>query len=440
MSPDDPDRMAAPDPVTGLPRRPALLETLRVALHHAQRMHRTVAVARIDIPNLQQIWGTTGREGAEMVLRDASRALLASIRDGDAVGRTPEGNFTWVLVGAGSPADTRRAIERIMARMPRVIDWDGAELHPRYHLGVALYPNDSRRAEQLIDRAQAAVTMPVNDPVVFFNRDDHAAVIESHHLETALRKAVEAGALELHYQPVLESATLEVRGFEALARWPQGPEGVPVAPATFIPIAERTGLIHDLDDWLLRTAAAQAAQWARAGYRGLRISVNVSPVQLLDEAFQKRFLTSLGRAAPDLAGNQIAVEVTESLLIQDRLRAGAALRVLGEKGVAAYMDDFGTGCSNIAELQAFPFAAVKIDQSFTQGLGTDPRSKALVRAIVAMANALELETIAEGGETEDQLSHLRELGARCVQGYLTGRPMPAAAATDLLESRGMVER
>lgn len=318
-------------------------------------------------------------------------------------------------------------IGRVTGRLPQVVRWKGEALRPHSHLGIAVYPDEATEPEPLIDRAQESITIASPDPVVFFDPQAHSAVLATHRLEIALRMAVQTEALQLHYQPVIDAETLEVRGFEALARWPQGPDGTPVAPAAFIPLVERIGLIGDRGDWVLRIAVIQTERWARAVDRQLHVSVNVFPLQLRRGGFAQDFLATLHRTAPAPRGNRIAVEVTENHLV-DVPGPQAVLSELARGGIVLYMTDFGTGCANLVELQALPFAAVKIDQWFVRGLADSKRKSALVNSIIAMARALGLGTIAEGVETEQEFIRVRELGCQCMHGYWTGRPMSAPEA------------
>jgi len=312
----------------------------------------------------------------------------------------------------------------------------GELVYPRFRAGVALFPDDADTAETLLDYAREAANMPVSEPVAFFAPRVDAELRERRRLEGALREALKAGELELHYQPVVEAETGRVAGFEALARWPQGPGGEAVPPARFIPVAESAGLIGDLGEWALRTAARQAREWAQAGHVGLRIAVNVSAAQFHQPDFAESVISALEiEPGPEL-GNSIALEITESLLIQGQAGAKRMLDRLAARGVPLYLDDFGTGYSALTYLHTLPFDVLKIDQCFTREFEQSKYSRAAAQFIVSFAASLNLRVIAEGVETQAQFDNMRAIGCDYVQGYFTGRPVPAAQATAALASSG----
>ncbi|MDE2197022.1 MAG: EAL domain-containing protein [Gammaproteobacteria bacterium] len=419
------------DPLTGLFNRQGLLLQVGPLLVRTLHNGRHAAVVTLEITNFHQIADELGQVAADELLRLFAVHLREVLRAGDIASRVLDTRFCMVLADMASPDDVRRVMEHMFKQLPHELDVAGKTIVPKLRAGVAISPADASEAEQLLDFSQRALHALTSEPVVFFAPAINLTLQENRKLELALRQALDEETLELHYQPVVDSGSRHVRGFEALARWPSGPDGA-VPPGRFIPLAESCGLIVPLGDWALRTAARQAAYWERQGRRRLQIAVNVSPLQFREERFLTRVTESITATGATLRNVNLAMEITENLLIHNLEEVRIILVGLKELGIALYLDDFGTGYSSLGYLHNLPFDVVKIDQSFTRQLGVEARSEAMVKTIVALAGQFGLAVIAEGVETEEQLAMVRKLRCKYVQGFLTGRPMPAAEAERLL--------
>lgn len=427
------DFLSTHDSVTGMLNRNGILAGLRIAINRRYGTESVIALVKIEVVNFRQLTVGITHSTVEELVRQIAKCLRFAAREGDLVGRTLESRFVVSYLNLSAVEDVHELVEQLIGYMPVEIKIADDLFALRYRLGVALYPDDADSPESLFDLAMSALHTSSEESVVYFSPEINAAVGERRNLEKALRHALEKEELELYYQPVVNAVSRRICGFEALARWPEGPGGKPVSPGKFIPVAESAGLIGELGEWVLRTAAAQTAKWVAEGYTDLRVAINVSASQFQHSDFSASITETLKRHGEVSLGRNLAVEITESLLIDNRDTMREALMRLSEAGITLYLDDFGTGYSSLAYLHTLPFNVLKIDQTFTQRLGTDPRSLAMVQTILAFAKTLGIETIAEGVETEDQLKIVRELGCNLVQGYLTGRPLPVEEAHKLLQ-------
>jgi diguanylate cyclase (GGDEF)-like protein/PAS domain S-box-containing protein len=412
--------LADHDSLTGLSNRAAFNEFLTVAVDDCARRESQLAVISVDFDRFKEINDVFGHPVGDAVLRDMAIRLQSAA--GDAfVARLGGDEFSIVQTQGEQPAATEELAARLMAATTPPIEVNGHLLRTALSIGAAIYPTDGGDPQTLLANADAALYRAKQEgrgSVRFFEREMDQRLRERRALQQDLRAAIESNQLELHYQP---QATLDRRivGFEALARWSH-PQLGRVAPDLFIPLAEESGLIIELGEWILRTACDEAASWQSPK----TIAVNLSPAQ-----FKHGDLVATVHSAlldSGLAPHRLELEITEGVLIGDFSRAVAILHKMKSLGVRIAMDDFGTGYSSLSYLQSFPFDKIKIDRSFIMKLTRDSKSATIVRTIISLGKGLSLPITAEGVETEEQLTLLREEGCDEVQGYLVGKPLPIA--------------
>ncbi|HEY0780583.1 MAG TPA: EAL domain-containing protein, partial [Gemmatirosa sp.] len=422
------------DRVTGLPNRALFRDQLRHALAQSRRDGRAVGVLVLDLDGFQAINLSLGHAGGDALLAAVAQRLQGVVRDTDVLARL--GGDEYAILSAngatveGLDALARRVVDAI--RRPFVVC--GREATVAASVGVTTSPNDPGGVDELIGNATTAlydVQGAGGNGHRFYSTDLNARLHLRMALETDLRHALERGQLFLHYQPKMDVATGRVRGFEALLRW-QHPERGLVSPVEFIPVAEATGLIVPIGEWVLRTACAQLAAWRAEGLPLAAVSVNLSARQFKHADLLSVVHAALADHAVDPA--LLELEVTESLLMDDTAHTVAVLQGLREAGVGISLDDFGTGYSSLGYLKRFPIDCIKLDKSFVRDAVTDRQSGAITEAIIALGHSLGLSVVAEGVETPEQLTYLAERACDVVQGYLFGRPMAADAAAELMQA------
>jgi diguanylate cyclase (GGDEF)-like protein/PAS domain S-box-containing protein len=413
--------LAMHDPLTELPNRVLLIERLEQAIASVSRRRDMAALLLLDLDRFKDINDTLGHPAGDLLLQQVAVRLGACVREVDTVARIGGDEFSIVLVGIKDAIDAQLLSRRVLETFQTPFDLDGHEVLVTVSVGVALIPTDGSIPDKLLQHADIALYRAKEDgrnASRFFEPEMDARLQRRKAVERELRLALSRDELELYYQPKVSLRSDEVAGVEALVRW-QHPERGLVPPGEFIGIAEETGLILQLGEWVLRTACRQAAAWP-----GLEMSVNISPAQ-----FRQPDLVQIVRSALEQSGlepRRLELEVTESVLIQQPDAAAKLLDDLKALGVHVAMDDFGTGYSSLGYLQRFHFDKIKVDRSFIWAIETEPAAKAIVRAVINLANSLGMLTCAEGVETSEQLSALRCEGCSEVQGYLFGKPMPAA--------------
>jgi diguanylate cyclase (GGDEF)-like protein len=421
--------MAHHDALTDLPNRLQLYEQLRQLLART-RQGRHVAVFCLDLDRFKDVNDAHGHPVGDLLLKAVADRLRQCIRDADMVARLGGDEFAIMQAGTSQPTDATSLASRLIEVISAPYELDGKRVTVDLSIGIALAPGDGLDPEQLLKNADMALYRAKSDGqglYRFFEPDMDARMQARRNLEIDLRKAIANGEFELFYQPLVDMKTEYVTGFEALIRW-HHPERGMVPPLDFIPIAEETGLIVPLGDWVLRQACAEAATWPG----NVKIAVNLSPVQFKNKILLPSVISAL--AASGLSPNRLELEITESVLLQD---SGATLAVLHELrglGVRISMDDFGTGYSSLSYLRKFPFDKIKIDQSFIFDMSDHDDSLAIVRAVIAMGSGLGIVTTAEGVETAEQFKQLKLEGCTEVQGYLFSPPRPAADVKGLLAS------
>ena len=428
--------LAEHDVLTELPNRSLCVERLRQAMDGAHASGQRVAVLFIDLDRFKSINDTLGHHIGDGLLRSVAQRLSDAVRTGDTVSRLGGDEFVIVMQEVADGDDVRQMVERRLIPLIRQTHHvEGHELQISCSVGVAVYPDDGHDLDELMRRADAAMyeaKAAGRDMARFYAPEIEQAAIERQSLEHHLRHALERNELRLHFQPRVSAATFEAVGAEALLRW-QHPELGVVAPGRFIPVAEETGLIRPIGLWVLRQACAQLARWNEPGLQELALSVNLSVAQLADPELVEQLRSYLQEHQLD--PGRLELEITESHLMDNADQAEERLMALKALGVKLSIDDFGTGYSSLAYLKRFAIDKLKIDQSFVHDLLSDPTDLAIIRAIIALGQALGLGIVAEGVEGPDEADKLKALGCDELQGYHFARPMPAEMLERWLRER-----
>jgi diguanylate cyclase (GGDEF)-like protein/PAS domain S-box-containing protein len=408
--------MAHHDPLTDLPNRAAFTEHLTTTLDQAAKDKENFAVLCIDLDRFKEVNDVFGHARGDSLLREVSQRLRAAA--GDAfVARLGGDEFIVVLKDGAQPSSAGALADRVLASVADELEIDGQSLRIGLSVGVAIFPSDGEDASTLIGNADAALYRAKSQgrgTICFFEADMDKRLRERRALQHDLCSAIARGELILHYQPQARIGG-RITGFEALVRWQHPTRGM-IPPNTFIPVAEESGLILSLGEWILREACREAASWPNK----LQIAVNLSPIQFRHGDLPGLVLQTLLETG--LSPDRLELEITEGVLIGDFTRAVSILRRLKDLGVRIAMDDFGTGYSSLSYLQAFPFDKIKIDRAFIANLDSSPQSAAIIRAVIGLGRGLDLPVIAEGVETDEQLAFLRRESCDEVQGFLVGRP------------------
>ena len=412
--------LAMHDALTRLPNRVLLLERLDQAIASVSRRRDMAALLLVDLDRFKDVNDTLGHPAGDLVLKEVAARLSACVREVDTVARIGGDEFAIVQVGINDASEAQQLSRRLLELFQTPLELDGHEALVTASVGVALIPTDASVPSKLLQLADIALYRAKEEgrnATRFFEPEMDARLQRRKAIERELRLALTRDQLELFYQPKISLLTDELAGVEALVRW-RHPERGLVPPVEFIGIAEETGLILQLGEWVLRTATHQASRW-----EDLQVSVNISPAQ-----FRQPDLVQVVHSAlrdSGLAPDRLELEITESVLIQQPDAAAKLLDDLKKLGVRVAMDDFGTGYSSLSYLQRFQFDKIKVDRSFIGAIGIEPSAAAIVRAVINLASSLGMLTCAEGVETDEQLAALRDEGCSEVQGYLFGKPMPA---------------
>jgi diguanylate cyclase (GGDEF)-like protein/PAS domain S-box-containing protein len=425
---------ATHDPLTGLPNRILLAETLRQVMAEAKLTHTQVAVMFIDIDQFKFINDSLGHAAGDELLSTLAQRLQSCIRGEDVVARHGGDEFVVVVKSFNSIDEVRRVAERIVGAVARPCVVAGCDLSASCSVGISLCPLDAQDIDTLLRNADAAMYRAKElgrNNFQFFAADMNAHFADRMELVARLHRALERSEFRLHYEPKFDLATRRIVGAEVLIRW-QTPDGI-VSPADFIPVAEETGLIVPIGDWVLRTACAQARTWLSAGVPMVPMSVNLSRRQLVSGDIAAQVAEAL--VAAKLPAKYLELEVTESAVMRDTETAVEMLRRLRELGVKIAMDDFGTGYSSLYYLKQLPLDRLKIDQSFVRDVTTNPDDSAIIKAIISLGHILELRVLAEGVETAEQLDFLRDNHCDEMQGYHLARAMPASEFVELLRAQ-----
>ncbi|MDP2833128.1 MAG: EAL domain-containing protein [Pseudomonadota bacterium] len=431
------DRLAHFDPLTELPNRLLFNARLDHALQRAERDGTLLTLLFIDLDRFKNINDALGHPAGDRVLQDVARRLSNCGRAEDTVSRLGGDEFAMALEGQGSAALASGMADKLLAALTLPFDLDGQAVFVGASIGISIYPTDGKDAATLLKNADAAMHQSKDDgrnTFRFYNAAMTRAARERLTLETNLRHAIERQEFLVYYQPQVDVSSGAILGVEALVRWDHPASGL-IAPDRFIPLAEETGLIVPLGEWVLFTACTQARAWLDgADLPNLSVAVNLSPRQ-----FRQHNLAAHVRAVLDASGLPAALlelEITESAIMENPGQAIATLQALKDLGITISIDDFGTGYSSLAHLKRFPIDKLKIDQSFIRDIPQDRSDMEIAATIIAMARNLHLKVLAEGVETEDQLAFLQIHGCDAYQGYLCSRPIPAPALEQWLAQRG----
>ena len=429
--------MARHDALTGLPNRPHLLENLEAELDAARAGKERCALILIDLDRFKAINDTLGHVAGDHLLEQVSRCLESVISDEMTAGRLGGDEFAVVVPIVESRAELEQLCLALIGALHGPFHYHEQRLFVGASIGVSFGPRDGETVEELVRNADLALYQAkdgAGNEFCFYEPGLHARSEERRRIELGLRSAVENGELSLNYQPVVDARTGAIESFEALLRWNSAELG-PISPAKFIPIAEDTGLLGKIGEWVLRSACREAATWpAHIG-----IAVNVSPRQVQDPAFLVTLMSALTQA--QLEPQRLELEVTESVFLELTGKTQKVLQQIQSIGVRLAMDDFGTGYSSLGYLRRADFDTLKIDQSFVQAVSEeDKESTAIIRAVVALAGSLGMTTVAEGVATQEQLQLVRSLGCDKIQGFIFSRPVSAETARTMLQGPSLPAR
>lgn len=424
--------LANHDALTGLPNRRLLIDRLGQALALAHRENHQVAVLFMDLDRFKTINDSLGHMTGDALLQNVARRLSETLREGDTVSRLGGDEFVVVLPSLDQPKAAEKVALKLVDALAPPIDLGGQELRVSASIGISLFPEDGRDTETLLRNADSAMyhakDMGRNN-YQFFMEQMNVAAAERLRLENDLHRALERQEFELHFQPRVSVANGLACGIEALIRW-RHPERGLVLPEHFIPVAEDTGLIVPIGEWVINEACRQGTAWCAAGLPQIPVAVNLSPRQFR----QSNLVDTVARAIERHGWpcNLLELEITEGVLMQQTSDTLKTLEALNRLGVGLAIDDFGTGYSSLSYLKRFPVDFLKIDQSFVRDIAVDPDDATIVTAIIGLAHSLGLTVVAEGVENASQLDFIREAGCDEAQGYHIGRPMPAGQMAEWL--------
>ncbi len=436
------------DKLTGLPNRLLLIDRIENIIRQGIRYHKQAALLSLELSMFRQVNNTFGHAVGERILQAVSDRLAHILRRSDSVSflnsdnkdltlsRIGNEEFAILVTDLSDSEDATWIIKRIFETLSRPIDVEGDDIYISADIGIAIFPHDGDTAEQLLHNAalarQQAKTLLGRNNFHFYSPEINERSTHQLRLQNLLHKALDNGEFFLHYQPKIDAVSDRISGFEALLRW-DNPELGLVPPNDFIPLAEKSGFISEIGEWVLRTAALQARHWQEAGFGRLSIAVNLSAVQFRNDLLVTNINNILKEVG--LPADQLELELTESTIMDNLDVAVDVMQQLHDIGIRLSIDDFGTGYSSLSYLKRFTIDQLKIDRSFLSELPGNHHDEAIVRAIVAMAHSMEMEIVAEGVETKEQADFLRNLGCNEFQGFYFSRPLPSTEVMLLLEKQ-----
>jgi diguanylate cyclase (GGDEF)-like protein/PAS domain S-box-containing protein len=425
--------MANHDVLTSLPNRSLLVDRMTQAINYANRSGEQVAVLLIDLDRFKNVNDSLGHDVGDKMITAIARKLLSQVRDVDTVARLGGDEFVVLIANVVNEGAVATTAQQVLEALSQPLTIQGHELYPAGSMGISIYPKDGADGQTLLKNADTAMYRAKDagrNNFQFYARAMNARALDRLKLEGALRNALLRNEFVLHYQPQMDLASGAIVGVEALLRW-QPPNAEMIHPADFIPIAEETGLIVGIGEWVLRTACNQLQAWARSGlYPPLRMAVNLSARQFKQQDIAKMVSRALEESG--CAPQSLELEITESIVMDSPEAAAATLQKLSDMGVHLSIDDFGTGYSSLAYLKRFPIHALKIDRSFVRDITTDADDAAIAKAVIALAHSMKLRVIAEGVESREQFDFLREQQCDQMQGYYLSRPLPGRQLESLL--------
>lgn len=420
------------DALTGLPNRIALAVKAQTALTEAQHHSTQLALLVLNVDRLKPINDSLGHHVGDELLLHISRRLRTVLRRNDTLARLAGGEFTVLATGLHTARDTETIAIKMLEALQQPFQAGAVTVHPSISIGISMFPLDGDSFVKLLSRANSAMRYAKSSgrgTYRFYAAEMSRMNEDQLAIENDLREALERGQLELHFQPKVDIATGRVRSAEALIRWPHPTRGM-VPPSVFIPVAEETGMILPIGEWVLREACRKMREWIDGGMTPVRVAVNLSAKQFHDADLVSVVHSALTDAC--LQPGYIELELTESALMNNPEESAATLENLSAMGVHISIDDFGTGYSSLSYLRRFPLDKLKIDRSFIRDLITNSDDKCIVRAIISLAHSLRLRVVAEGVETSQQLEFLRELGCDQYQGYYCSPAVPADQFVELV--------
>lgn len=417
--------LALHDSLTGLPNRLSFNEKLDHAIKHARRTKTCMAVLFLDLDRFKNINDSLGHPVGDALLIEVAKRLSDTLREDDTIARLGGDEFTVVLEEINSPEDVVKVSEKIVRSLSVPVDIDNHQFHISTSIGVSLYPKDGSNVTELVKNADSAMYVAKESGrscYKFYSHELAASAVAKLELESELRQAIKNQEFTLYYQPQFNIATNELIGAEALIRWKHPKYGM-VAPDKFIPLAEETGLIMELGEFALNESCQKLSEWHKQGFMLPKVSVNVAGKQILSKEIIPQLKNALSLSG--VTSTCLEIELTETTLMQQTDQTISTLKVLRALGVTISIDDFGTGYSSLSYLKSLPIHKIKIDRSFVQDIPDDLNDVAITKAIIGLSKTLQLEVIAEGLETTEQLSFLLEEQCTLAQGYLFCKPLPA---------------
>jgi diguanylate cyclase (GGDEF)-like protein/PAS domain S-box-containing protein len=427
--------LANHDALTSLPNRAMFSHILNLWIRSAIRYGRHFAVLFIDLDRFKVINDTLGHEAGDQMLREMGQRLGDTVRKSDVVARLGGDEFVVLIQEVSEPRQVEVVAGKILGALMKPLSIQGQECRMTASIGIAMYPADAQDEQSLMKNADIAMYRAKQEgknTYKFYSQETNVHSFERLALETSLRRALERDEFFLHYQAKLDLKTGRITGVEALVRW-QHPELGAVPPGQFIPLAEETGLIVPIGKWVLETACAQNVAWQRDGLPPLRMSVNLSARQFADEDLLNDIAMALEKSG--MPAELLELELTESVVMQNAQRADLVLSAIKRMGARLAIDDFGVGYSSLTHLKRFPIDTLKVDRSFIRNLPHDVEDKAITEAIIAMGKSLNLTVVAEGVETLEQETFLRERACDETQGYYFSKPIPSDQFAELLRQR-----
>ncbi len=423
------------DLLTKLPNRALFRDRLQLAVSRSRRNQSQLAVMYLDMDRFKVINDSLGHLAGDQLLQTVSSSLQDCLRDSDTLARVGGDEFNLLLPDILGRDDVCRIAEKIIHKLREPIVLDGYEVVVSFSIGISMFPGDGEDIDQLIKHADMAmyhIKGHGKNGYEFFS-DNIKSLYQQHiSLEQEIRRGLNEEQFEVYYQPQISMVDNRICGMEALIRWNHPDKGL-VPPAEFIPVSEESGLIIEIGSWVLNTACAELRQWIDAGYEDITLAVNISATQLRQPTFEEIVIQALNQY--QLPGEQLELEITENVLMQDIEQAVSKLQSLAKYGVRVAVDDFGIGYSSLSYLQTLPLHTLKIDRSFINEIQTSKSKNTIVTAVIAMSHGLGLDVVAEGVETEVQLNYLKQLGCHKTQGFLLGSPTTSVNARKLLEEQ-----
>ena len=418
------ERLAYYDPLTDLPNRVLLQDRLARVLAAAQRDQHSAAILMLDLDRFKNINESLGHNVGDSVLQAVAERLRSCVREADTVARLGGDEYLVVMGNMENAQDAAQVAQKILAAFHSPVTVDGKELGVTLSIGISVFPNDGEDEQTLMKNADSAVYSAKEagrNTYQFYTRDMNASMLETLMIENALRRALERQELRLFFQPQVDLSSGKIIGAEALIRWMHPEQGL-LAPCSFIPIAEDSGLIVPIGEWVLRDACRHLKSWQDAGFADLTVAVNMSAVQFRQDNLAERIIAIGNETGIDL--QHLELELTESMIMHNAEAMIESMKVLKALNLKLSIDDFGTGYSSLSYLKRFPIDKLKIDRSFVNDITDNPADLAISKVIIDLARNLNMRAIAEGVETAEQLRLLRENGCDEIQGYYFSRPVP----------------